>query len=167
MLGTSGSGKTTFARALGARLGVPHVELDALHHGPGWVEAPAEAFRARVEEAVRASEGWVVDGNYEGKLGDLVLAEVDTVVWLDMPLALSLWRLWWRTIGRIARRTELWNGNRESLRNAFVGRESLFAWAVTSHLRRRRTLPARLARLEGVEVVRLRSPRQASRWLAS
>src|SRR5919108_416694 len=84
VVGTSGSGKTTVARALARRLGVPHVELDALFHGPGWTETPAEEFRRRVASATGAS-GWVVDGNYDSKLGDLVLGRGDTVVWLDMP----------------------------------------------------------------------------------
>src|SRR6186997_1715444 len=72
--GISGSGKTTLAAALAARLGVPHVELDALHHGPNWTEATPEELRARVEAALAAApEGWVADGNYESKLGDLVV----------------------------------------------------------------------------------------------
>src|SRR5689334_5774453 len=82
--GTSGSGKTTFARRLGERLGLPHIELDALFWRPGWVESDTESFRTRVAEAI-AGEGWVVDGNYS-PVRDLYLARVDTVVWLDLPL---------------------------------------------------------------------------------
>jgi adenylate kinase family enzyme len=72
VVGTSGSGKTTVARELAHRHGVPHVELDALFHGPNWAETPAEEFRRRVAAATDG-DGWVVDGNYESKLGDLVL----------------------------------------------------------------------------------------------
>src|SRR5262249_51570773 len=79
--GISGSGKSTFARALAERLGVPYVELDALHHGPGWSETPADEFRRRVEEAIAAApDGWVIDGNYRQKLDDLVLGAADTLV---------------------------------------------------------------------------------------
>ena len=88
----SGCGKTTVGRALAARLGVPFVELDALNHGPGWIEATAEELRARVAPIV-ATEGWVIDGGYWEKLGDLVLAGADTVVWLDLPRRVWLPRL--------------------------------------------------------------------------
>lgn len=64
MIGSaSGNGKTTLARALAERLGVPCVELDALVHGPGWTETPDDVLRARVEPLV-ASDGWVIDGAY-------------------------------------------------------------------------------------------------------
>jgi len=62
VVGTSGSGKTTFARRLAAGLGIPHVELDALHWEPEWTEATDEVLRARVAEAT-AQDAWVVDGN--------------------------------------------------------------------------------------------------------
>ena len=80
----SGNGKTTVGRALAERLGVPFHELDALNHGPNWTEATAEELRAKVEPIV-ATEAWVIDGAYRGKLGDLVLERADVVVWLDLP----------------------------------------------------------------------------------
>ncbi len=107
----------------------------------------------------------MVDGNYERKIGDLVVSQADLVVWLDVPLRVVLWRLMRRTFVRMVRRTELWHGNRESLRNAFVGSDSLFAWAVRSHRRMRHELPDRLAGLPGVRVVRLRSPAAVQHWL--
>jgi ABC-type dipeptide/oligopeptide/nickel transport system ATPase component len=52
VVGNSGSGKTTVAKALAARLGVPHVELDAIFHQPNWTPLPADEFRRRVADAI-------------------------------------------------------------------------------------------------------------------
>src|SRR5690242_13144215 len=93
VVGVSGNGKTTFARRLAAKLDVPYTELDALHHLPGWVEAGEADFRREVEAVMNRSEGWVLDGSYMGKLGDLILRRADTIVWLDQPLPLVLRRL--------------------------------------------------------------------------
>jgi adenylate kinase family enzyme len=161
IVGTSCSGKTTLARRLAAHLDVPHVELDALHHGPGWTEAPRDEFRALVTEAVSGPD-WVVDGNYHGKLGDLVLKRVDIVVWLDLPILTILPRLWGRTLHRIRTRAELWNGNRETWRDAFLSRQSLFIWVLRTHLGRRRRYETSLARFESV---RLRSAEEVELWL--
>lgn len=162
--GTSGSGKTTFGRALAGRLGVPYVELDALHHGPNWAEPTDEEFRARVREAIDAApDGWVIDGNYESKLGETVVGEADTIVWLDLPLGLKLRRLWRRTTDRIRNDVELWNGNKETWRNAVWGRGSLFGWMLRTHFRQRREWPRRFA--GDARLVRLRSVAEAQAWL--
>ncbi len=137
------------------------IELDALHHGPDWAEPDLEEFRSAVDR-VTSGDTWVVDGNYSRKLGSLVFDRADTIVWLDQPLAVILPRLWRRTIRRIRTREELWNGNRESYRAAFWGRESLFFWTIRSHFGLRRQLPGALA---GRNVVRLRSPGDVERFL--
>ncbi len=158
----SSSGKTTLGRELARRLDVPFVELDALHHGPNWTEASAEDLRAKVEPLV-AEEAWVIDGGYWGKLGDLVLGKADLVVWLDLPVRVWLPRLVRRTVRRVARREELWNGNRESVRNVFFSRNALIWYALRNHPRHRRIYPERLARYN---VVRLRTPKEVDAWLA-
>jgi adenylate kinase family enzyme len=167
VMGATCSGKSTVARKLAGQLDLPYVELDALYWGPNWSQPEAEDFRRRVEPFVGA-ETWVVDGNYSSTLGDLVLRRADTLVWLDLSLARVLWRVWRRTIGRIVKREELWGGNRETWRNALLTRDSLFVWALRTHGRFRRRLPARLAREDyaHVRLVRLRSPREIERWLA-
>ena len=162
MIGSaSGNGKTTFGRSLANRLGVPFHELDALNHGPGWSEASPHELRASVEPLL-AGESWVVDGLYRGKLGTLVLDAADTVVWLDLPILVWLPRLARRTALRLARREELWNGNRETVRGAVGGREALIPFALRSHFRRRREYPAALA---GYPVVRLRSTASVDSFL--
>lgn len=166
VLGVTGSGKTTLAAMLARRLGVPHVEMDALHWDPGWTEAPLDVFRARMERAL-AGDAWVVDGNYS-KVRDIAWGRADTLVWLDYPLSLILWRLMRRTTARVVTRVELWNGNRESLRGAFFSRDSLFVWALQTHRRRRSeysTLP-RQPEYAHLQMIRLPSPAATRRWLA-
>jgi adenylate kinase family enzyme len=157
----SGSGGTTLGRELARRLGAPFHELDAFHFGPDWTEATPAELRALVEP-VLAEASWVVDGGYWGKLGDLVLERADLVVWLDLPLRVWLPRLLRRTIRRIIRRETLWSGNRETLRGAFLSRDSLLLYALRNVGRRRRDYPGRLARFKHV---RLRSPREIECWL--
>ena len=167
VVGATGAGKTTFGRALAQKLGVPHVELDALHWGPDWAMPETDVFRARLEPVV-AQPSWVMDGNYS-RIRDLLWTHADTLVWLDYPLAVILWRLFWRTARRTLTRQELWNGNRESVREAFFSRESLFLCALKAHSRYRATYPRELTRpaYAHLRVVRLHTPRQAAAWLAS
>ena len=165
VVGTTGSGKTTLARQLAQGLGLPHIELDALHWEPDWVEAPDEVMRQRVVEALQVDQ-WVVDGNYH-TVRDIVWSQANLVVWLDYRLPVLLWRLWWRTIIRQITRKELWNGNRERFRANFLSRESILLWQLQTYRRRRREYPQMFALSEysHLRVVRLRSPGETHRWL--
>jgi adenylate kinase family enzyme len=97
VLGCSGSGKSTFARGLAERTGLPMVSLDALFWRPGWVESGREEFRSRVAAAL-TSEGWIADGNFLSAAGDLRLPHADTVFLFDLPR----WRCMTGAVGRIA-----------------------------------------------------------------
>jgi adenylate kinase family enzyme len=165
VVGTSGSGKTTMAQKIARRLGVPHVELDALHWGPNWTPTSRELFRERVEQAL-SGVAWTTDGNYSA-VRDIVWGRADTVVWLDYALPLIMWRVLTRTIRRSVTREELWNENRENLRQSFLSRDSIILWALRTYRRRRREYPILFRQLEYVHlrIVHLRSPRAARQWL--
>lgn len=90
MVGSGGAGKTTFARELGGRLGLPVIHLDEHYWRPGWVETPRDQWRL-VQERLVAGDAWVVDGNYGGTL-DLRFKAADTVVMLDYPRLVCLGR---------------------------------------------------------------------------
>lgn len=166
VVGTSGSGKTTLARRLALALGIPHIELDALHWEANWQEAPVEVFQARARAAVAAA-AWTADGNYSA-VRDIVWGRADTLVWLDYALSVILWRLVGRTVRRVALREELWSGNRETLA-AQLGRDSIILWALRTYQRRRREMPLLVQQpaYRHLTVIRLRSPREAQRWLAA
>jgi adenylate kinase family enzyme len=160
VIGSSCSGKTTLAARLAEALGVTHIELNALHHGPKWQEATAEELRARVEQAIAGLDGWVTDGNYMGKLGTWLIDQADTIVWLDPPLRTLLPRIYRRSRRRMRERVELWHpGNVETWRGIWV----LSSYAIRLHHRRRRYWPPRFA---GKDVVRLRSSAEADAWFA-
>ncbi len=123
ILGCSGSGKSTLARRLGERLSLPVVHLDALYWKPGWQPRDLEDFRDRVAAAV-AGEGWICDGGYSGTY-DLRFPYADTVIWLDRPPALCLWRVGVRWLTHLGRtRIDMGEGCPEKLDLAFL----MFIW---------------------------------------
>ena len=166
MVGTTNAGKTTMARRLAARIGVPHVELDALFWGPNWTEATDETFRERVVAAT-SGDGWVACGNYK-RTHDLLWPRADTMVWLDPPLRVVLRRAIFRTIRRSILRTNLWGtGNREHISNLWSENDSLYKWAKASYGTRRAhyTAVASDPTWAHLEIVRLTSPGAARKWL--
>jgi adenylate kinase family enzyme len=155
------------ASRIAERLGIPHIELDALHWGPDWTPAPTDIFRMQTAQAL-GGEAWAVDGNYS-QVRDIIWEQADTIVWLDYPLHSIMWQLARRTARRLLTREVLWNENRESFRAQFFSRESLFLWALQTYARRKREYSTLLAQpeLSHLRVVRLPSPRAGDQWLAS
>ena len=94
VIGMSGSGKSTFSRALSATTGLPVLHLDIHYWKPGWERPPEEEWREK-QRHLLAGEAWIADGNYYESL-DLQLLRADTVVVLDTP--------WWICAGRAFRR---------------------------------------------------------------
>ena len=166
--GPSGSGKTTLARRLGAKLGVPVVELDAIFHAhPNWVDLEREEFRERVAEVLEAhGEGWVIDGNY-GMVRDIILAQADSAIWLRLPFLTVYRRLAWRTLSRSVVGGELWNGNRETLRQTLLTRDSMLWWGIKSwRTTAAKTQEALTTIPHHARVIVVRSPRQVKRLVA-
>jgi len=165
VVGNTGAGKTTMAAALAARLGVPHVEMDALFWEPGWVQSELAVFRARVDEAT-GGDGWTACGNYSRAV-DITWPRADTVVWLDLPVALSVWRVIVRTVRRRIRREQLWGTNHEKISDLFkLNDESLVYFALKHGRRKRAQIAERIAAHPHVTVHHLRSRRDVRRFLA-
>lgn len=170
VIGVSGSGKSTLAAAVAARLGYHHVELDSIHHLPNWQPIEMSRFREIVAE-VADTDGWVIDGNYGSLVQDIVLAAADTIVWIDMPRRVVMPAVTRRTLTRMARREELWNGNRERFRSLLDRRpeENIILWSWTSHGPVSRRYGELIAdpRYADKGWVRLRSRRDVRAWLGS
>ncbi len=144
VVGSSCSGKTTLARRISFACGIPHVELDAIYWLPNWTPRPIDEFRAAIETAVSGDQ-WVIDGNY-GKVRDIIWPRATDIVWLNLPFARVFWRALTRTTRRVITQEELFSGNRETIRTALLGRDSLLWWVIRTHRRRRRTYEKLLRR---------------------
>lgn len=168
ILGASGSGKTTLANKLCVRLNLPCYDMDNLAWMPGWTQRPREELRAHVRE-VTAADRWVISGNYSS-VRDIVWTRADTVVWLDFPLRIVLWRLFRRTLKRVITQENLWEtGNTERWSNFFARdkEQNIFRWVLYSHPKHRAEYPIAFRQPEyaHLHVIRLLSPRDTEQWL--
>ena len=160
-----GGGKSTLARALAAKLGLPYIELDALFWLPEWRESTAEEMQKKTAAALEAAPGgWVADGHYWSKLRGMVLEQAETVVWVDMPWRVMWWRMFRRSVQRARDRQKICGENYESWRRLFSP-SALWWW----HIRNRShytSLGERMAALvpEQTPVVRLRSAGELERF---
>ena len=123
IVGTTGSGKSVLAKQVASRVTRTLYRVGRPLLAAQLDPAPRELFRTRVAEALEG-DAWAVAGNYS-TARDLIWARADTVVWLDYPLPLVLWRLLRRTVRQSSPRG-FWAGNHDSFRAQFLSRESLF-----------------------------------------
>lgn len=161
IIGAGGAGKSTLARRLGARLGIEVFHLDKLYWRPGWVETPKDEWLKTVE-GLAARDSWIMDGNYSGTL-EPRLARSDTVIFLDLPRPVCLWRIVRRRLNyHAATRPDMAEGCPEELNAEFVR----WVWDYP-----RKSRPKILAALAAVRetkrIVRLRSRREVERFLAA
>lgn len=91
ILGSAGSGKSTLARQLGALLNLEVIHLDFYWWQEGWRPAPRDLWLEKVFEFIKL-DSWIMDGNYLQTL-PLRLEAADTVIFLDFPRSLCLWRV--------------------------------------------------------------------------
>ena len=164
--GVTGSGKSTLTRALGEALGLRVIELDAIQwQTPGWQPMPADEFRAGIEAALAAAPtGWVCDGNYTAESRGM-LAQADTLIWLNLPWRVTFWRLLKRTFSRAAKRELLWGTQRESLRQTLLSRNSILWWSISHYRDSVRHSRALLAETRHARTYELRSAQEVRELL--
>jgi adenylate kinase family enzyme len=165
VIGTSCSGKTTLARRLAEMLGTTHIELDSIHWKPNWRPRLDEEFRRLTAEAI-LPERWVADGNYN-QVRDIVWVKAATIIWLNYPFHVVMWRALSRTLKRIIDQEELFSGNRETFRQSFLSRDSILWWVITSFNRRREEYRAIFDSEEfpHLNIIELQKPKEAEEFL--
>ncbi len=166
VVGTSGSGKTAFARSVAEAMKVRYIELDELYWAENWTPRPTEEFAEAVMKATHG-ERWVVDGNYS-VVRSVLWPRATHIVWLNFSRGIVFSRILWRTVKRSVLRQRLWHGNRESIRKSFLSRESILLWSLSTYAKNRvkyaklRQEPE-FAHLSWVE---LSNPKQAEDFIA-
>jgi adenylate kinase family enzyme len=167
LVGASGSGKTTLGRWVAHNFGLPFTDLDDVFWRPGWQKAPVEVFRTEVDRLTSRSR-WVLAGNYSSAR-DLVWPRADMLVWLDLPLPLTLWRSTVRVLRQARSGEPICNGNRQTVSALFFGKDPLLWYAVRTVPHRRWHWPGILARPEHshLNVQRLRTMGAVRLWQAS
>ena len=167
VIGTSGSGKSTFSRQLAEVLELPHYEMDALFWKPNWVGATDEELFDSVRQ-VTGGESWILDGNYT-RTTPVKWSRVELVIWLDMSFARTFYRVTRRVLQRSFSQEEIWpgTGNKESLSKAFFTKDSIIWWMLTTYRRnRKKYLNTMYApEFEDIRFVRLRTPREVEGFL--
>jgi adenylate kinase family enzyme len=156
IIGPCGSGKSTLARELAPLLGLPLFHMDQLYWKPGWVETSDELMQVKIE-ALSQEPRWIIDGNYGGTLRPR-LKRADTVIYLDYPIRLCLWRLIkriWTTHGQV--RADMAEGCPEQFDLGFL--RYVARWNTGPRLR----LEANIADYSD-KVIRLPHPRALAQW---
>lgn len=167
IIGPTGAGKSTLARALATHAQCANIDLDALYWRPGWVPEASDVFRAKVMAALVESR-WAASGNY-ASVRELIWSRADTVIWLDYPLPLTLYRLTLRTLSGLVTKREILPGCRETIRNTLLARDGLFLFALRTYRKRRARILADLAsaRYASVRLHRFTRPQDTAAWLAT
>jgi len=167
IVGASGSGKSRLAARVSATLDVPRLELDAVFWDADWTLRDLDEAHGIVAEFVATHpEGWVMDGNWTSRLGDLLEgpAGPDVTVWIDHSRLRTLGRVVGRTLRRGITREELWHGNRERIGMWFRrDDENIVLYSWRQHPVARARYEQRIA--AGEPIVRLRGQREVDAWI--
>ena len=158
VIGICGSGKTTACHALSQKHQIPCTDMDELFWLPGWQKRPFEEFEQLVRQATDDKQ-WIISGNYS-KLQHLTLGRADTVVWLDLPLHVLLWRIVKRSIEQRKSKSTICNGNYQSLAQFWW----LFKHLFQSYWRKKKRYK-NLKKASKANWVQLTSTKAVTAWL--
>lgn len=161
VIGSGGAGKSTFARKLGERLQIEVLHLDVFHWRPGWVAPPKDEWLKTVEGLIKR-DSWIMDGNFSSTL-EMRYGACDTLIFLDMPRALCLWRVLKRLVMyRRATRPDMAEGCSEKLDLEFL----LWVWNYPKRTRPK-VVEMMKSNPQGRKIVWLRSRSAVEKFLTA
>lgn len=167
VIGTSGSGKSTFSRKLAHELRCPYLEMDEIFWKPNWQESSDEEFFESLIEKL-SGECWVLDGNYT-RTSEIKWSRADTIIWVDYSFQRTVFQAVKRALTRIMTKQELWGktGNVESFKKSFLSKDSIILWTLKTYKKNR----ARYTKLfndpkySHIEFIRITSPQNADTFI--
>lgn len=158
IIGCGGAGKSTLARQLGEKTGLPVVHLDKLFWHPGWVESTKEEMDAKIMQAL-AQPQWIMDGNFNRTLPER-LKRCDTVIYLDFSRVACLMGVLKRVITTYGTvRPDMAEGCPERIDLDFL------KWVWNFNKNKREKYYKLLNEAEGVETIVLKNRRAVKRFL--
>lgn len=167
VIGTSGSGKSTFSRKLAAALQVPHIEMDKVYWGKDWTYLSHEEYFEKLKQILDQS-AWVLDGNYAQTI-PVKWKNVQMVIWLDYSFTRTLWQAVKRAVWRAWSQEEIWEGtgNRETFRKSFLSKDSIIWWTITTYgkIRKRHEGFMQDPQYQHIHFVRLKNHTEAEYFL--
>ena len=159
VIGPGGSGKSTFAQRLGQLLNIEVKHLDKFYWRAGWTKPSEEEWLNTVNELI-SGDSWILDGNFGGTMAKRV-ERCDTIIFLDMPRLLCLWRVTKRRLlYRQRSRPDMAEGCNEKIDREFIS----WVWNY-SHRSRPRVIKLLNENSESKKVVWLRSKADVERFL--
>lgn len=167
VVGTSGSGKSTFSRMLATKLGHPYIEMDTMFWKANWQESSDAEFFSALENSL-FQDTWVLDGNYN-RTAEIKWADIDQVIWIDYSFSRTVYQAVKRAFIRSVTKTELWEntGNIETFTKSFFSRDSIIVWTLKTYKRNRVRYTEMFndPRYRHIEFVRLTSPKMAKAYI--
>lgn len=167
VIGTSGSGKTTFSRKLSEILNIAHIEMDKLFWKPNWTMPDDDEFFLKLKNELDAGK-WILDGNYK-RTTSIKWQTTEVVIWLDYGFCRTFFQSFKRSINRSITKKELWEdtGNRESFTRTFFDKESILLWVIKTHRKSRKKYELAMSdkKYSGIKFIRLKSPADAEQFL--
>lgn len=119
VIGSPGSGKSTFSRKLSEITGIPLIHLDKEFWNDGWVETPKDQW-LEIQKSLIEDDEWIIDGNYGGTI-DIRLEKADTVICFELSRLVCLFSYFKRVITNLNRaRPDMPEGCNEKLDFEFM-----------------------------------------------